>query len=418
MDNIVSLKCLVCGREYKPDEVRYTCPHCGNNGILEVNYNYDRIRQFFTKKTLSENREYSMWRYLPLLPVQQENFVGPLQVGWTPLYTAQRVREYLGVSSLWIKDDGRNPTASLKDRASAIAVVKAQELNIDTLTCASTGNAASSLAGASASLGLKNYIFVPKTAPKAKLAQLLVFGATVFAVNGSYDEAFDLSIEATENFGWYNRNTSFNPYMVEGKKTVSLEIAEQLDFDVPDYVFVSVGDGCIISGVNKGFYDLYKLGFISKMPRLVAVQAEGCSPIVEAVNGDGIIHNIENPRTIADSISVGIPRNGLMAVRDIKNSGGFGVSVSDNEILEAIKLLGTVQGIFAEPAGAAGFAGYLKALRSETISKKSKVVVIVTGNGLKDVDSALKAVKSPVVIEPTIDSLKEALLNNGDKTTR
>jgi threonine synthase len=409
MSYIENLKCLVCGREFRKDEVKYSCPYCGQNGILEVNYNYNEIGNVFTANYLKNNRNFSMWRYLPLLPIDDESFIGPLNVGWTPLYEAKRIREYLGVDSLWIKDDGRNPTASLKDRASAIAVVKAQELNLNILTCASTGNAASSLAGASASLGLKNYIFVPKTAPKAKIAQLLVFGATVFAVNGSYDTAFDLSIEATENFGWYNRNTAYNPYMVEGKKTVALEIAEQLNFEVPDYVFVSVGDGCIISGVNKGFYDLLKLGFVDKMPKLVAVQAYGCRPIVDAVNGDGIIRKFDNPETIADSISVGIPRNGLMAVRDIKNSGGFGIAVTDEEILQSIKFLGTVQGIFAEPAGATGFAGYLKALGEGLISKKSKVAVIVTGNGLKDVESAMKAVNAPIAIEPNIESLKEAL---------
>lgn len=409
MSYIENLKCLVCGREFKKDEVKYSCPYCGQNGILEVNYNYNEIGNVFTANYLKDNRNFSMWRYLPLLPIDDESFIGPLHVGWTPLYEAKRIREYLGVDSLWIKDDGRNPTASLKDRASAIAVVKAQELNLNTLTCASTGNAASSLAGASASLGLKNYIFVPKTAPKAKIAQLLVFGATVFAVNGTYDTAFDLSVKATEKFGWYNRNTAYNPYMVEGKKTVALEIAEQLNFEVPDYVFVSVGDGCIISGVNKGFYDLFKLGLVDKMPKLVGVQAFGCRPIVEAVNGDGVIRQVENPETIADSISVGIPRNGLMAVRDIKSSGGFGIAVSDEEILKSIKFLGNVQGIFAEPAGATGFAGYLKALAKGLISKKSKAVVIITGNGLKDVESAMKAVNAPIAIEASIESLKEAL---------
>ena len=411
MSYISSLRCLLCGREYKPIEVIYTCPRCGYNGILEVNYNYEGIKKVFTKESLENNKNFSMWRYLPLLPVDNPSLIGPLNVGWTPLYEAKRMMEYLGVNNLWIKDDGRNPTASLKDRASAIAVVKAQEIGMDTLTCASTGNAASSLAGASASLGLKNFIFVPKTAPKAKIAQLLVFGATVFAINGTYDQAFDLSIEATENFGWYNRNTAYNPYMVEGKKTVALEIAEQMNFDVPDYVFVSVGDGCIISGVHKGFYDLFNLGFVNKIPKLVAVQAEGCKPIVDAVNGDGVIKYVE-PHTIADSISVGIPRNGKMAVRDIKESGGFGIAVSDDEILSSLKLLGSIQGIFAEPAGATGFAGFVKSIRHGIISKNDKVVVLITGNGLKDVESAIRAGGKPLIIDPNIDAVKKALKND------
>ncbi len=408
MSYVKKLKCLLCGAEYSPDEVKYTCPKCGSEGILEVIYDYDEIKKHFSKESLKENKDYTMWRYLPLLPVNDPSKIGPLKVGWTPLYKAKRIRNDLKMPNLWIKDDGRNPTASLKDRASAIAVVKAQELGEKTVTCASTGNAASSLAGASASVGLKNYIFVPKTAPKAKIAQLLVFGATVLAVNGTYDEAFDLSIKATETFGWYNRNTAFNPYMVEGKKTVALEIIEQMNFDVPDYVFVSVGDGCIISGVAKGYKDMLSLGFIDKMPKLVAVQAEGCKPIVDAVNGDGNVKFVE-PYTIADSIAVGIPRNRVMAVRDIKQSGGFGISVSDEEIISAIKYLGSTQGIFAEPAGATGFAGMLKALKEGKISKNDKVVVIITGNGLKDVNSAIKAGGEPIVINPDIEEVKKIL---------
>ncbi len=408
MSYVKKLKCLLCGSEYTPNEVTYTCPKCGDDGIFEVIYDYEEIKKHFSKKSLHNNKDYSMWRYLPLLPVDDPSKIGPLRVGWTPLYEAKRIREDLGISHLWIKDDGRNPTASLKDRASAIAVVKAQELGKKIVTCASTGNAASSLAGASASVGLKNYIFVPRTAPKAKIAQLLVFGATVLAVKGSYDEAFDLSIKATEKFGWYNRNTAFNPYMVEGKKTVALEIIEQMNFEVPDYVFVSVGDGCIISGVAKGYKDMLSLGFIDKMPKLVAVQAEGCKPIVDAVNGDGTVKFVK-PDTIADSIAVGIPRNRVMAVRDVKESGGFGIAVSDEEILSAIKYLGSTQGIFAEPAGATGFAGMLKALKEGKISKNDKIVVIVTGNGLKDVESAQKAGGAPIEIEPKIEDVEKVL---------
>ena len=408
MSYVKKLKCLLCGSEYTPNEVTYTCPKCGNDGILEVIYDYEEIKKHFSKKSLQNNKDHSMWRYLPLLPINDPSKIGPLKVGWTPLYEAKRIRKDLDIPNLWIKDDGRNPTASLKDRASAVAVVKAQELGKEVVTCASTGNAASSLAGASASVGLKNYIFVPRTAPKAKIAQLLVFGATVLAVKGSYDEAFDLSIKATEKFGWYNRNTAFNPYMVEGKKTVALEIIEQMNFEVPDYVFVSVGDGCIISGVAKGYKDMLSLGFINKMPKLVAVQAEGCKPIVDAVNGNGEVKFVK-PDTIADSIAVGIPRNRVMAVRDVKESRGFGIAVSDEEILSAIKYLGSTQGIFAEPAGATGFAGMLKALKEGKISKNDKIVVIVTGNGLKDVESAQKAGGTLIEIEPKIEEVERVL---------
>jgi len=408
MSYVKKLKCLLCGTEYDSNEVKYNCSKCGDEGVLEIIYDYSKMKKDFNRDTLKKNREFSMWRYLPLLPVDDPVKIGPSKVGWTPLYEAKRIREDLGIPNLWIKDDGRNPTASLKDRPSAIAIVKAQELGEKIVTCASTGNAASSLAGAAASVGLKSYIFVPQTAPSAKIAQLLVFGSTVFAVRGTYDEAFDLSIEATREFGWYNRNTAFNPYMIEGKKTVALEIIEQMDFEVPDYLFVPVGDGCIISGVAKAYKDMFSLGLIDHLPKLVAVQAEGCKPIVEAVNGDGTVKFVE-PNTIADSIAVGIPRNRLMAVRDIKESKGFGLAVSDEEILEAIKYLGTEQGIFAEPAGSTAFAGMIKALKEEKISNKDKVVVLVTGNGLKDVESAKKAGGEALVIDPNLEAVKETM---------
>ncbi len=408
MSNVKNLRCLICGREYNENEVKYTCPHCGNEGLLEVVYDYERVGKEFSVSYLEQSNDYSMWRYLPLLPINDPSKVGPLKVGYTPLYEVKRVREELGVSNLYIKDDGRNPSASLKDRASSVVAVKAQELGKDIITCASTGNAASSLACVTASLGLKSFIFVPKSAPKAKLTQLLVFGATVFAINGIYDQAFDLSIEATEEFGWYNRNTGFNPYTVEGKKTVALEIAEQLKFDVPDYVVVSVGDGNIISGVYKGFYDLYSLGMVSKIPRLVAVQAEGCKPVVDAINGDGVIRPV-TPNTIADSISVGIPRSGIMAVKYVRESNGFGVAVSDSLIIDSIRYLGNKSGIFAEPAGVTSFAGYIKALNENLVSKEDKVVVIITGNGLKDIDSAMKSVGQPIFIEPNLENVKRAL---------
>ena len=408
MSYVKKMKCLLCGKEYAPREVKYTCLECGDEGILEIIYDYPEIKKRFNKEILKTNNEYSMWRYLPFLPVDDITKIGPLQVGWTPLYESERIREDLRMPNLWIKDDGRNPTASLKDRPSSIAVVKARELGEKIVTCASTGNAASSLSGAAASVGLKSYIFVPQTAPQAKVAQLLVFGSTVFAVRGTYDDAFDLSIKASKEFGWYNRNTAFNPYMVEGKKTVALEIIEQMNFEVPDYIFVSVGDGCIISGVAKAYKDMYSMDLIERLPKLVAVQAEGCKPIVDAVNGDGIVKFVE-PKTIADSISVGIPRNRLMAVRDIQESKGFGIAVSDEKILKAIKYLGTIQGIFAEPAGSTAFAGLIKALKEGKISSKDKVVVLVTGNGLKDVESAKKAGGEAITIDPNIEAVKEAI---------
>jgi threonine synthase len=305
-----------------------------------------------------------------------------------------RLRDKLGMSDLWLKDDTRNPSASLKDRASIIAVILAEGR---TVACASTGNAASSLAVQSAAVGLPCYIFVPQNAPRAKIVQLLMCGATVFSVDGSYDDAFDLCIEACNAFGWYNRNTGYNPYLVEGKKTVGLEIAEQLSWHVPDTVLVPTGDGCIISGVYRGFEDLYRLGMTNHLPRLIAVQAAGSPAIVRALESDGIVRPYP-ANTIADGISVGLPRNGAMAVRHIRASGGFGITVTDAEILTAEKELAMYTGVFAEPSGAASYAGLLRLLADGKIAKDERVVLLVTGSGLKSIDAVVNSAGSVIPI--------------------
>jgi len=263
--HIHHLQCVLCGASYNPVAVEYTCPACGPSGILAVHYDYEQVALHIGRAQLAENHEQTAWRYRALLPISYSHrTMPPLAIGGTPLYAVERLRSYLGMSDLWLKDDTRNPSASLKDRASMIAVMLAGG---KTVACASTGNAASSLAVQAAAVGLPCYIFVPHNAPRAKVVQLLMCGATVFAVNGSYNDAFDLCIEACDAFGWYNRNTGYNPYLVEGKKTVGLEIAEQLAWQVPDTVLVPTGDGCIISGVYRGFEDFYLLGMIERIPR-------------------------------------------------------------------------------------------------------------------------------------------------------
>ena len=409
MTSVLRLKCMKCGTEYDPGESRYVCPKCGNDGILEVLYDYDRIRRNFTRRTLQNDPDFSMWRYLALLPVERRPTSLTLQIGWTPLYASQRVGPALGLDHLWFKDDGRNPTASLKDRASAIAIAKAAELGEHVLTAATTGNAGSSLAGLAANAGVEAYIFAPASAPAGKIAQLRVFGSHLFLVDGNYDQAFDLCMEATEQFGWYNRNTAFNPYMVEGKKTVALEIAEQLAFEAPDKVIVPVGDGCIISGAAKGFRDLLAIGLIDHMPELIAVQAEGCAPIAEAVISGKPITYLEDPTSCADSIVAGIPRNHLMAVRDIRASAGLAVTVSDDEIIDAIGFLGRNEGIFAEPAAAASVAALRKLADSGDLHKDDRIVVLITGNGLKDVKNALKVNSTAMTIPPRIDAVERAI---------
>jgi threonine synthase len=387
----------------------YVCPKHDDEGILDVIYDYGLIGQRLTREKLAADPTDSIWRYKPLLPVKADSPVPPLQVGWTPLYQARRLAEQLGLLHLWIKDDGRNPTASFKDRASAVGVVKAMELGRDIITAASTGNAASSLSGLSASVGIKNMIFVPETAPQAKIAQLLVFGATVIAVKGTYDQAFDLCLAATKEYGWYSRNTAYNPYLSEGKKTAALEVCEQLGWDAPDRIFVSVGDGCIIGGLWKGLKNLVALGFIDKMPRLMGVQAEGSAVLHTAWRkGTEAIEPIV-PHTLADSISVGIPRDRLKALRAVRETDGEYITVSDDEILEAMRVLARVAAVFGEPAGVTGFAGLQKMMREGRISPEERIVVLVTGNGLKDVGSAIKASGAPHLIEPSLDDLKRLM---------
>ena len=410
MDHVLGLKCVLCGAEYDVDEVLYVCPKHGDEGILDVVYDYQLIARRLTKDHLARDQQTkSIWRYADLLPIADPGLAPPLQVGWTPLYRARRLEERLGLRYLWVKDDGRNPTASFKDRASAVGVVKALELGRQVITCASTGNAASSLAGLAASVGLTTYIFVPQTAPQAKVAQLLIFGANVIMVEGTYDQAFDLCLEASKEYGWYSRNTAYNPYLSEGKKTAALEICEQLEWKAPDRIFVAVGDGCIIGGLWKGLKDLLALGFIDRMPKLMGVQAEGAAPLVRAWReGTEEVEPIV-PDTLADSIAVGVPRDRIKALRAVRETGGEYVAVSDEEILDAMRVLARQAAVFAEPAGATGFAGLAKLVRQGRIDPEERIVVLVTGNGLKDVASAIRATGKPHLIEPTMEALRRLM---------
>jgi threonine synthase len=400
MNNVVGFKCVECGHEHRVGETEYVCAMCGGN--LDVLYDYGRVRAQLTKASLTGDRNFTMWRYRALLPIEDSAAVPPLTVGWTPIYDCLRLAERYGVRQLLIKDDGRNPTASFKDRPSALAVVKAQEARAAIITTASSGNAGSALAGICASVGMESVIFVPASAPAAKIAQLQIYGATVVLVEGSYDQAYDLCIEASRRFGWYQRSTGYNPFTREGKKTAALEIAEQLNWDVPDKVFVAVGDGNIISGLWKGFNDLHRIGFIDRLPQLIGVQSEAASAIVDAANGDGIVR--EGPaHTIADSINVGKPRDATMAVRAIRESGGRGVKVSDDEIIAAIPKLARETGVFVEPAAAAAYAGFMKLCESSAIRSHERMLLMLTGNGLKDVDAARRAVGEIMRVAPDID---------------
>ncbi len=409
MRNVKCGRCVKCGREYEAVPNLTNC-ECG--GILDIIYDYDYIKTTLTKEKLAARDDRSMWRYRELLPVEETTPNTPLRVGWSPLYEADRLAKELGIAKLWVKDDGQNPTASLKDRASAMAVAKAQEAGAKVIACSSTGNAASSLAGNAAAAGLKTYIFVPSRAPKGKVAQLMTFGATVVSVQGSYEDTFELSKQAIDKWGWYNRNAAINPYLSEGKKTVGLEIMEQLNWEVPDYIAISVGDGCTIAGLWKGLKDLYAIGFIDKLPRLISAQAEGCCPLNRAIANNEDWYPMEE-NTLADSIAVGVPRNADKALMAIRESNGIVVNVSDEEIMAAQKLLGRTCGVFGEPAGVTGTAGIKKLCEQGKLPKDAKIVSVVTGNGLKDVANAIKACGEPISIPSDMELLLKAFAERG-----
>jgi len=427
LDHVLGLKCTMCGAEYGVDEVEYVCPKHGDDGIVDLVYDYELIAQRIDIGKLAHNPIRSIWRYMPLLPVDSEVARRLMEgtalgsVGWTPLYPAPRLGEQLGLEHVWVKDDGRQPTASFKDRASAVAVVKTRELGYDVVTTASTGNAAAALAGMCAAISQPNVIFVPRTAPQAKIAQLLVFGATVLLVDGTYDDAFELCLKAAPEFGWYNRNTAYNPYMSEGKKTAAYEICEQLtasnlqsptpNFQSPDVILVPVGDGCIIGGIHKGLQDMLALGWIDHSPRLIGVQAAGSSPLVDAWERgiEGWEMRPAEAHSVADSIVAGLPRDRIKALRAVRQSEGAFIRVSDEEIVAAIPALARGCGVFAEPAAAAAYAGLVKAVEQGLVDPEEQVVVLATGSGLKDIATAIESVGEPAVVSPDLADVRRVI---------
>ena len=424
MNKFVGYRCSLCGEEYSPVEVTYTCPKDGGN--LDVVLDYDSIKNKYKSEDLLSRTDPSLWRFLPLLPVSEpESDSTPLHaVGGTPVFNLTSLATKHGLQNLWLKDESRNPTASFKDRASAVVVARAREIGAEVVVTASTGNAGAALAGMAAAVGQKAVIFAPKSAPQAKVAQLLIFGAKVLLVDGSYDDAFELAVSAANEFGWYCRNTGYNPFTAEGKKTAAFEIwewwenthrmwHEQFGTDVdhaPLTIFVSVGDGNIISGIHKGFKELFQLGWIARIPRIIGVQAEGSSAVSNAFHGNTETITPVSSKTIADSISVNLPRDGVRAVRAVKETGGTYVNVSDDEILKAIAELGTV-GVFAEPAGAAAYAGLIKGAGSGLVGGEDPILVLNTGSGLKDIRAAMSAAsyQAAPIIKPTLKAVKRAL---------
>lgn len=405
--------CLRCGASVDAGFSGYVCPGCSGN--LDVVYDVSALRRLREEGRLLDAERDDMFRYRRLMPIRDLAHAPRLRVGNTPLLAAPRLGEAMGLQHIFLKDDGLNPSGSFKDRASALVIARALELGVGVVAAASTGNAGSAMACMAAGLGMPAVIFVPESAPRAKLAQLLIFGAHVVAVQGTYDDAFDLCTRVCEERGWFNRNTGFNPYTREGKKSCSFEICEQRNWNPPDWVIVCTGDGNIISGIWKGFLDLHAIGLIDRLPRLVAAQAEGSAAITRAVHrlrAEGATAGPETWRslriepvqakTIADSISVDDPRDGLAAVRCVLESRGEAVAVSDHEILDAIKTLGRLTGVFAEPSAAASVAVLHRLAAAGTIQAEEHVVCLISGSGLKDVDAARRAAGEPHRVAPDL----------------
>jgi threonine synthase len=377
-------ECINCGKKFSQEEVRYLCPDCDRNlfikypleGVLFAKYDYDEI------KYRNKSEGYSVEQFLPF----DKKYLPHFRYGNTPLFRAERLGKKYDLENLFIKNDSLNPSGSLKDRASYMVVAQANVLNENTIVTASTGNAASSLAAICASENKKAIIYVPEKAPQAKRIQMKLFGADVVEVNGTYDDAFRLSILHTNEKGGLNRNTAYNPYTIEGKKTVGLEMFRDMDFEVPDVILIPVGDGVILSGVYKAFYDLYECGLTASIPRLICVQSEK-SDAIHRFFSIGRYQNVENPETVADSISVSSPSNAYMAVRALKATGGSSVTVSDEEIMNAQKVLAENSGIYAEPSSSSIIAALPELYDKNLIDKKEKIVLLITGNGLKDTEA-------------------------------
>ncbi len=407
MKKISFLKCIGCGKEHELRDLIYTCDVCGSN--LEVIYDYALIKKRFKLKDLENNRFYDIWRYVDLLPADDLNEISPLRVGYTPLYRFKKLADEYDVEMIYIKDDSLNPSLSSKDRATAVVLKRMVDV-IDVgrrfVACVSQGNIAASTACLAASVGVKSIIFIPSKTPEPRLIQVFMYGAGVIKVDGSYDDAYELCKQACDRFGWFNRNSAYNPFTREGKKTISFEIAEQLEWEVPDVIFVPVGNGNIISGIWKGFLEFKKIGFIDKLPKLVAVQAGGSNAIFKALSENKEVEKV-NAQTICVSISVSMPRDAMAAINAVRESNGFVVNVSDDDVLSASLELSTKTGVFAEPSAASSFAGFKKARSENKIESNQSVLLLISGYGVKDMSVKDKMNFKPgIYIKPDIKELE------------
>jgi len=401
---VKGLKCRECGRAY-PKEALYVCEYCF--GPLEVDYDYGRIKKKVTVK-LIEKRPENLWRYREFMPLDGEPTSG-LNSGFTPLIRAKNLEKALRVKELYIKDDSANrPTLSFKDRVVAVALSKAKEFGFKTVACASTGNLANSVAAQSAVANLKRYIFIPADLERGKVVGTLIYNPILVAVEGNYDQVNRLCSEIATKYKWAFVNINIRPYYAEGSKTYGYEIAEQLGWKTPKHIVVPCAGGSLITKIWKGFGELLKVGLIDEVTaKVYAAQATGCAPIVTAIKNNSEIIKPVKPDTIAKSLAIGNPADGIYARGTVKASGGWAEDVSDDEIVEAIKLLANTEGIFTETAGGVTLGTARKLIEQGRIPRDESIVVCITGNGLKTQEAVSGKIGKPIKIKPNIVSFEE-----------
>jgi len=408
MDHVNGLRCRECGRRF-PVEALHVCDYCF--GPLEVDYDYEAIAATVSRHRIAEGPR-SIWRYHDLLPVDDDTPID-LGAGFTPLVRADRLAAELGLGELWIKDDTANPTGSFKDRVVSVALTKARQLGFKVAACASTGNLANSVAAHAARSGMTSVVLIPHDLEEAKVTMTAVYGGTVVSVEGTYDDVNRLCAElASEHPSWAFVNVNIRTYYAEGSKTLAFEVAEQLGWEAPDHVIVPIASGSQLTKVAKGFAELGKVGLLDEAPqvRISGAQAEGCAPVATAfAEGADAIRPVK-PSTIAKSLAIGNPADGWYALNAIRDSGGSCASVSDEEIVEGIKLLARTEGIFAETAGGVTIATLAKLAASGTVRREERVVALVTGHGLKTVEALAGAVGPTATIAPTLGAFDGAVV--------
>jgi threonine synthase len=401
-------ECINCRTSYPINEVVYFCKKCGD--ILEVKLDYDTTKDML-KKSGWRKIPLSVWRYHDLMPIRDQSIIISLNEGGTGLHRCERLGKALGLKELYVKNEGENPTGSFKDRGMTVGVTKAVELGVKSVICASTGNTSASLAAYAAKAGLQCAVLIPSgKIAYGKLAQAMIYGSRVLQVRGNFDEALEIVLKLSEKHGSIYLLNSINPFRIEGQKSLGYEICEQLDNEPPDRLIVPVGNAGNISAIWKGFTEFYNLGFVKTLPKMTGIQAAGSAPIAEMIkNGSNEIKPVSNPETVATAIRIGAPVSWKKAIKAIRDSGGTAETVTDEEILEAQKMLSRLEGLFVEPASASSIAGLKKLVENGIINKDERIVCVTTGHGLKDPDIAVRMSEKPLEVDAELSAIERVL---------